>query len=219
LLEGYQIGLESGDFEYASWSAFTYLYSGYFLGDNLAELEQKYQFYGQAIAGMNQETALRYNSIFHQATLNLLGRSERPCELEGDVCKISNLQPLQEENKDKTGLFFLHLNQSILFYLFAEYTQAKHHLQRTKENLDGGTACLPYVMFYFYDSLTYLSTIHQSLTTERQYQMQRVAANQKKMKKWANYAPMNDLHKFQLVEAEMYRVCDSTFTQVSIVQF
>ncbi|NER50844.1 MAG: GAF domain-containing protein [Symploca sp. SIO1A3] len=36
--------------------------------------------------------------------------------------------------------------------------------------------------------------------------LQQVAVNQKKLKKWADYAPMNHLHKFYLVEAERYRI-------------
>jgi signal transduction histidine kinase len=35
-----------------------------------------------------------------------------------------------------------------------------------------------------------------------------VKANQKKIKKWAQFAPMTHLHKFYLVEAERYRVLD-----------
>ncbi|EDN71685.1 hypothetical protein BGS_0689 [Beggiatoa sp. SS] len=36
---------------------------------------------------------------------------------------------------------------------------------------------------------------------QRQYRL-KVRANQKKLKKWANHAPMNYWHKFYLVEAE-----------------
>ena len=38
--------------------------------------------------------------------------------------------------------------------------------------------------------------------SEKVQYLQKVTANQEKMQKWGNHAPMNYLHKFYLVEAE-----------------
>ena len=41
---------------------------------------------------------------------------------------------------------------------------------------------------------------------ERNQSLKEVAKNRKKLKKWAQYAPMNNRHKWLLVEAELARV-------------
>jgi hypothetical protein len=46
----------------------------------------------------------------------------------------------------------------------------------------------------------YLSTLEQEKV------LLKVKANQEKMQNWANYAPVNFLHKFHLVEAEKARI-------------
>jgi hypothetical protein len=59
---------------------------------------------------------------------------------------------------------------------------------------------------YFYESLAQLSFYSNASQNEQKHCLKKVTANQKKMKKWAHHAPMNHLHKFNLVEAERYRV-------------
>ncbi len=61
-------------------------------------------------------------------------------------------------------------------------------------------------VFHFYDSLARLDVFSASSKAEKKRILKKVAANQKKMKKWATYAPMNFQHKFYLVEAERTRV-------------
>ncbi|NJM27708.1 MAG: hypothetical protein HC856_04750, partial [Pseudanabaena sp. RU_4_16] len=57
----------------------------------------------------------------------------------------------------------------------------------------------------FYDSLIALATLSE-LGAESETQQQRIRANQARLNHWAEHAPMNYLHKWQLVEAEICRV-------------
>ncbi|MEL6165734.1 MAG: GAF domain-containing protein, partial [Cyanobacteria bacterium J06628_3] len=58
----------------------------------------------------------------------------------------------------------------------------------------------------FYDSLVKLARYQNVSNIEQKEIIQQVEQNQIKMQYWADKAPMNNLHKLHLVEAEKYRV-------------
>ncbi|MDZ8052574.1 MAG: AAA family ATPase [Aulosira sp. ZfuVER01] len=206
LLESYQAGLDSGDKEFAAWSVFGYCAHSYFAGTNLADIEQKYEFYSQAITQLNQETALQAHKIYYQAVLTLLGKSTQASRLEGDLYSLSRMEAQQQAKNDKAGLFIAYVNQAILSYLFTDLEYGAEILEKAQQNLEAGIGLVTSVIFYFYDSLTALALASQASPQDKKRILKRVVANQKKIKKWADHAPMNHLHKFHLVEAEKYRV-------------
>jgi tetratricopeptide (TPR) repeat protein len=61
-------------------------------------------------------------------------------------------------------------------------------------------------LYHFYNSLVHLALYSDAPKSEQKLILQKVKANQKKIKKWAQFAPMTHLHKFYLVEAERHRV-------------
>jgi serine phosphatase RsbU (regulator of sigma subunit) len=69
------------------------------------------------------------------------------------------------------------------------------------------TATLP--IFYFYFCLSILKTIQSKSYLERKIEMLQVKHFQKKIKLWAKHAPMNQLHRYYLIEAEIHRVENS----------
>ncbi len=210
LLEAYQSGLETGDIEYASWSAYVYSYHLYCIGKELTELEKEMGFYAEATNQLKQEKARIYINTFRQATLNLLGQSENPCCLQGDSYNENKILPWQYQANDKTGISLCYLNQLILSYLFCEYFEAIKNAELAKKYLDGITASYAFALFYFYDSLAQLAIYNNAGKIDKKSILLRVKSNQKKMKEWAYHAPMNHLHKFYLVEAERYRVLNKT---------
>ena len=205
LVESYQTGLETGDTEYAAWAGLIWCANSYYAGHNLSEVSQKLEFYTESIAKINQEKGELYCKIFHQTALNLLGEAEAAA-LEGEVYCLSQREAQQQASSDKTGLFFAYTNQATLRYLFANFALARQTLQQARQYEDGGIGSPGLVVFYFYDSLTCLAEFQQASESERRDRLKRVGGNQKKMKQWAHYAPMNNQHKWCLVEAERYRI-------------
>ncbi|MCL1467949.1 trifunctional serine/threonine-protein kinase/ATP-binding protein/sensor histidine kinase [Argonema galeatum] len=206
LLEAYQSGLETGDLEYATYSVCCYSYYSYFLGKELTNIEHDMASYSKIISQLKQETALHYIQIYHQATLNLLGRSENPCRLAGESYVEETMLPLHQQANNRTAIYFLYINKLRLSYLFHEYAEAVENSAIVEKHLDA-VAGLPEVpLFHFYDSLARLAVFHNFEKPEQKRILSKVTANQKKMKKWAHHCTMNYLHKFYLVEAERYRV-------------
>jgi len=187
LLEAHQAGLETGDFEYAGYACLLHCYYSYFVGRELSQLEPVMARFERTLGQLGQEISHRYVSIWHQAVLALMGRTD------GARYQLA----VHEEANDRTGLFFIHYNQMVLRFLFGQYEEAAASAERAEGYLDAVVAVMCVAIFYFYDSLIRLT---------RGVDLERVAENQEKLAKWAEAAPMNYAHKLHLVEAERARL-------------
>ncbi|MEK8020422.1 MAG: AAA family ATPase, partial [Candidatus Parabeggiatoa sp.] len=206
LLETYQIGLETGNIEFATYSIYVYPYYSYFIGKPLLPLEQEMAQYSHVIAQLKQEAALNWYNVFWQAVLNLMGHSNNPCRLTGNVYDENIQLPIYQQANDRLGIHTLHLHKCILHYLFHEYAPAVASSEIAEQYLDGVTGSLAVAIFHFYDSLARLALYPSLLKPEQEAVLTKVSANQQKMKLWAEHAPMNFQHKYDLVEAEKARV-------------
>ncbi|MCU0544278.1 MAG: AAA family ATPase [Oscillatoriaceae cyanobacterium Prado104] len=207
LLDSYFSGLETGDLEHAGYAVQRYCYHLYFSGSaELSRVEQEMQTYSDALLKMNQDSILRIHKIHHQAVLNLMGMAENPCRLIGMVCDETKMLPIDIADNYRTSCYYFYLNKLILCYLFYEYQEAVANSIDAEIYLDGGIASPLVPIFYTYDSLSKLAVYADRPNSDRQQIMENVTANQEKMQKWADSAPMNYLHKFYLVEAQRHRV-------------
>ncbi|HEY9826659.1 MAG TPA: AAA family ATPase [Stenomitos sp.] len=211
LAEAYQSGIESGEFEFASYCAFSLCYYPFFAGQELKELEQQTAIYRKVTHQIRRETASIWLAMLQQTILNLRGQSEHPSRLVGSLYDEEQAISGAIAVKDGTSLHYFYLNKLILCYLFGEYEQAAKTAALAEPYLGAATAILSVAIFHFYDSLIFLSLGADAANAEKETWLNRVNANQEKMQKWAHHAPMNFLHKFQLVEAEKARVLGRFF--------
>ncbi len=206
LQEAYQSGLETGDLEYASWSALVRAKHVYCVGRSLSELEPDLKVYAEAVSQFKQNNVLVYLNIYRQAVENLLGKSANPIELSGNCYSEQTDLPIQIEAGDRAGLGLSYTTQLELCYRFGNLTKALEKADLAKQYEDACAGLLVTVSLYFYDSLTRLGIYLDAGTSQQKQLLKRVAANQKKMKIWAQFAPENHQHKYDLVEAERQRV-------------
>jgi signal transduction histidine kinase/DNA-binding response OmpR family regulator len=94
----------------------------------------------------------------------------------------------------------------VLYYEFEDYPEALKTIPQIESSFGASVGQLTVVIFYLYDSLVRLAVYFGSPKSEQEGILDKVKANQEKMQKWAHHAPMNFLHKFYLVEAELHRV-------------
>jgi PAS domain S-box-containing protein len=206
LLAGYQIGMETGDFQFANFCVFNRCSHAYLLGQDLAFVEKEMNRFSQAINQNRQVTVLHFHSIFQQAVLNLRGTKGDPHILVGDVYDERIMLARHQQAKDRHALNYFYLNKMILGYLFEEYELALAYSQQAESYLDGAIAMFVVPVFHFYDSLIQLASYTNSSEGEKEKILRKVTRNQEKMKTWSNHAPMNHLHKYLLVEAERLRI-------------
>ncbi len=212
----YQSGLETGELEYAANCAYLTALHSIFSGKNLERLEPKVAAYGEALVKLKQQTYLNYAQIYHQVILNLLGcnNQENPWQLTGEAYNEDEMLPLHIQANDLFAVYCVSANSLHLCYLFGQYEQAMEQAIQAEQYLDGAAATLMFHVFFVYDSLTRLALYHTRPKEEQQTILEKVAANQEKIKAWAEYAPTNYLHKFHLVEAEKCRVNGSKYEAI-----
>ena len=206
LLEGYQCGVETGEFEYAGYCAHYFCKYSYFMGHELTSLEQKIATYIEGINQLKRESILNWNLVYWQTVLNLLGQSENKCYLIGSAYNEEQFLSRAIASNDLTEIHSLYSSKLTLCYLFGEYEQALKNSFLAEKYLDGVISQITVPIFYFYDSLAHLSLFTNGSESEKKTWLNRVNSNQEKMQEWADRAPMNFLHKFHLVEAEKSRV-------------
>ena len=206
LLDAYSSAMETGDLEFAGYSVYYYCLQSYFGGHELDKLQGEMETYGETLRQIKQSRILQVNKLYRQVVLNLRGLAENPCDLIGDAYNETQMLPLHQQAKDRASIGILYLNKLVLCYLFEEGNRAVENASLAAEYLSGltGTPLVP--IFYLYDSLARLSVYAKASNLEQRLILKKVAANQRKMKKWARHAPMNYLHKFHLLEAERYNV-------------
>src|SRR4028118_1475028 len=120
LREALQSGLESGDIEYAGYTA-TFYCSGLFLtGERLDIVEEQQEQYLNLVFKLKQDYSIYYIQIFHQLTLNLKNEAEVKTQLVGKSFNETQMLPVFIETNYRMLLFIVYLAKTILFYLFKE---------------------------------------------------------------------------------------------------
>ena len=144
--------------------------------------------------------------IFHQVVLNLQGKNSSAGLLKGTSYDEEKMLNIHLEANDKTCLYVFYVSKLILNYLFGNYPDAYYLSEKMMEYIDGALGSLYYAVSYFYDSLARIAYYPNAGLLLKQKILLQVRRNQKKMKKWADHAPDNFLHKYHIVEAELAKI-------------
>ncbi|MBD2537105.1 serine/threonine protein kinase, partial [Nostoc flagelliforme FACHB-838] len=211
LVEAYQEGVETGDFEIAGYAAYNVCHHSFFVGESLTQLEQKMATYSKVVDRIRRESPSTWIAIVWQTILNLLDRSLNPSRLVGRVFNEEEALPHAIAVKDGIAIQILYLHKVMLCYLFGEHHQAVQTAVLARKHFEEVTAIKFLPVFCFYHSLALLSLLLDASNSEKVAWLNCVNTNQEKMQKWAEHAPMNYLHKFHLVEAEKARVSGQFF--------
>jgi PAS domain S-box-containing protein len=205
-LAAYQLGIETGDLENCALSAQMYCANAYLAGEELSSLAVEMEIHRQGLLKLNQETALNYHIVHYQTVLNLLGRSDDPCYLDGEAYAEAQMLLMLQQSNAYTALYYLFFNKTVLAYLFGQYQQAVEYAVLVESYADSMIGMFATTLFCFYHALTQLQ-LYSSLTGTEQVQcLEKVVVDRSNLQKWADHAPMNHLHRVHLVTAEYQRV-------------
>ena len=207
-LQGYQAGIQTGDFEYASLCAFAYCVNCYIQGMDLDELSRACESYASQAGKLNQPIQNLMLRTIWQTVENLQGRAADPSVLKGSRFDEGQARSLFLETKNKIAEANLLFSKATLCCLFQRYPEAVAVIQQIDHPFFRNSALVVYVRVVFLNSMAWLGMYGQSSRRERTRILQRVLANQKKMKQWAKLAPENYRHLWALIEAGRLRVQD-----------
>jgi predicted ATPase/signal transduction histidine kinase/tRNA A-37 threonylcarbamoyl transferase component Bud32 len=214
LLKAYNSSLESGYLAYAGYAIQAYCFHAYISAQELTTLAKEFATYGTVLQKIKQQTALNYHCINQQTVLNFIEPHPQPWELNGTVYNENLMLPLHEKTNDATALWCVYVNKSVLAYMFQNWHVAGECIVKAKQYIGAGNATFNVALLNFYDSLLQLALLPTASSSDRETMLKRVVSNQQVMQTWANYAPMNHQHRWELVEAEKRRVLNQTTSAI-----
>ncbi len=206
LLEGFRCGIENGDLEWGCYAAISYCTCMLITGQNLVYVEHESEKYTNIMIKLKQEYSVCYIQLWRQTVLNLMGRALDKYKLIGEAFNELEALPKFIKIKNYCTLFFAYVAKSMLLYLFKNYTQSVESAILGEKCQKSAAGFMSVTQHNFYYSLGILALYPNANKYEKARFMNKVSSNQKKMKTWAEDAPTNYQHKYELVEAEKARV-------------
>ncbi len=210
LQESFHIGLETGLIEFACINTNIYCIHSFLSGKELNRLEEETGAYSDSYKQMGQVTNFNYNEVYRQAMLNFMDKSVNPIVLTGEAYDEEKMIRQNTKRNDKTGAFFVHFLKTMLGYFFEDYGMAIQEAHEAKKLLDAVLGKFEIPNLYFYKALTLIKNYEKKQIPFIRYTI-RLRKCESSLKKFARHAPMNFLHKYQLVQAEKARVSGNHF--------
>ncbi|MBD2441321.1 AAA family ATPase, partial [Nostoc sp. FACHB-110] len=203
--ESFQTAQEVGDIEYAGHTVQHLCQCVYILGQDLNTLVTEAEPYLNTLSKLNLKTCLNYSQIILQA-VERLQNSQNQSTLTN---KTEQIQATLTATNDLIGLHYYWVYRLTTSYLLNQYPQAIQDAIEARQTLAVVAGEMSELVFYFYDSLTVLAT--HAAATDKTELLERVSQNQAILHHRAVSAPMNFQHKYDLVEAEKYRVLGENY--------
>ncbi|MBD3559290.1 AAA family ATPase, partial [Planktothrix sp. FACHB-1355] len=196
--------LECGDLIYGVWAIYYRIWARFIVGDELTEVyedSKKYLFSVQKINDRN----IFYSYLSLQNTIRtLLDDNEvvAPDELFDEAVILKEWQ----ESGFNIGIHWHGTRKLQLLLIQGEFAKAAQLAIENEKTVGSCAGFYNIIEHYFYASLCL--TAHYSVASEKAQQEYRkiLADNEAKMKIWADNCPVNYLHKYLLIKAEIARL-------------
>ncbi|WP_341529795.1 AAA family ATPase [Nostoc sp. UHCC 0302] len=200
LKESYKVGLETGDSVHALVStSFRLLYTYLSGAEDLENLLKEIEIYQSRFA--TSQNFLTWAHIISCSIKNFTEFSENPSCLGRDAGdEQQRLSALLKEN-DELALHLFYLSKLILNYSFGHFSTAIQDADQGAKYLKAGMGMPSALVYYYYDSLICLALYPTVDPPQQEKLLWQVEENQKKLRIYANAAPINYQHKYDLVEA------------------
>lgn len=202
--EGFEAGMAAGDLEYASLSAIVHVYTAFLSGVPLAEVESLAADYAEVARGGSRDSIL----LRRQLVLNLLGRAEDPCLLQGEACDEHALLPDLLESNQVMGLLTYSSAKATLSYLLGDPEDALRHADDALKNQRSSAGISTGGPLMLLHALISLRLYPEQIDEEKARLLKRVKHHLQKLRVLARHALVNHRSRVSLIEAEICRVAN-----------
>uniref|UniRef100_A0A8T6QWH1 Diguanylate cyclase n=1 Tax=Lyngbya confervoides BDU141951 TaxID=1574623 RepID=A0A8T6QWH1_9CYAN len=206
LQQGFQVGCETGDLEYASFCGQMSIMHRFFLGESLPELAQYTDRMATKVLKFKKQPIYELIQQSRQVIHVLTANGDVPLRLEGPFYNAAELLPQHLEDDYRTAIFYFYSYKLFLHYLFDQPQQALVSADQAKPYLKAVVALYISGWFTFYDALARLELAATANLAQRRSLLRTVRQHRRQLKRWAQSAPANYSHKLALVDAELHRL-------------
>ncbi len=206
LKDGYMSCLETGDFLNIGYSISCYFDTKLLCGIELSSWESEISLYIKEIEQIKQYSAQAYLAMKQQIAKNLIVNGSQSNHLIGSAYDEREMIPKHLETGDLTALAYVYIYKLMLAYLFGDHLAARENVTQGEKYLMAVSGMIPIPVFHFYAALTQLALFSSQSASEQIETLVQVDIHQGTIDLWAQTAPMNYRHKWDLIEAKKQRV-------------
>jgi histidine kinase len=204
--EAFNIGVETGDIEFACVSSTYFCVYSFLIGEPLLAVDEKYKKYIAYAESVKQEFTSFFLKIWRQLALNLQDTEQTSCYLVGESFNEDELLPILIESNQLYLLLCVYFSKLMLACIFQQSEQAVEYSHLAAKYVSGASGTMMVLQQIFYESLALLQHYPNVSAQEQEEYLATITANQDKMKIWSFHCSANNQHKYDLVEAEKCRI-------------
>lgn len=206
LEEAVQSGLETGELEWSGYCAGNLCSYLFFTGGYLASVTDRQAVYIDLCQKIHQDIPTRFSQVWHQTALNFQVPSADPTLLVGSSFDEDEVIPGLVAGGAGTVLYVFHVAKAVLAYHFCDYAQVLEQVALSEPYAGAALGFMQVVILNVYYSLSLLARYEDGSPEQQAIDWQQVEQNQEKLRVWAEHAPANNQHRYDLVAAEQARV-------------
>ncbi|MBF0450514.1 MAG: diguanylate cyclase [Candidatus Magnetomorum sp.] len=199
-------GIETGDIEFSIFSRYVHGVYSFLAGIELSVVKKNIQTFLDKYPQLKHLTAQNYRNLVQQLLENMMSSHDQPWILSGQFYQEEKMMPVHIQNNDRTLISIVYFAKGYLNFLFYRFEEALDCLEKANPYISGIVSTFVVPCYYFLDALTRLALYEQLSRCEQRKQLKIIISDQKRLKYWSKHSPMNHLHRYHLIQAEIHRV-------------
>jgi diguanylate cyclase (GGDEF)-like protein len=203
-------GIETGDIEFSVFARYVHGVYSILAGIELPIIKENVQTFMNNYPQLKHISAQHYRNLVQQLLENMMTSNKTPWILSGQFYQEETTFPYHIKSNDRTLIAIVYFTKGLLNYLFYRYEEALDCLDNAKIYLSGLMSTFVVPCVYFYDALIRLALYDHLSRFEQRKFFKIIVSNQKRLKNWSKHSPMNHLHRYHLVQAEICRIRKET---------
>lgn len=149
-LEGFEKGIDAGDYLYGGYCAFGSVTLPFYQGSRLQKIGEDAGRRAATLQKLNQEMVFQWVNIHRQAIYNLTEKKERHTMFEGPIYDESVRIPTHISGNDFSGLTAFYVHKILFAYLFRQYDVGIEFGQEAGKTMESLLATAHHTQYHFY---------------------------------------------------------------------
>lgn len=197
----HRVGIETGDFEFSFLNANLFCLNSIEAGEPLVRVEKNVKSFCDLMATRKQETLLQLAKVFLQTIHHLMGFTNDPLALSGDILDFGDAFNHAKSTSNTSLATAILLERTLLAYVFNAYDLANEIADQWRENIFNIPPGAGIFTACYFVGLVSLAMARRC-RKERRKHLRVAESNINRFRKWAGDSPHNCLDKLFLLEAE-----------------
>ncbi len=199
----YNLSMEAGDLEYASYSIdFIFLYS-MVMGENLEQLKEKTVELLEISLKIKQARIIEELRLWNQFLVSLTDVQADKFSVSGSYCNAEEIISVWKKVNNVNPITYFLIFKQMLRYLYNDYEASAEIALTAKKTLTGMSGTFHLTEHYFYQTLALLGAYSNASNARQKKYLKTIRSNLRKFRLWSGHCPENFLNKQLFIEAEL----------------